>query len=366
MRKRICPYCDQELEGRYCRGCRRFVKTPLIVDVNYYLNERHPASEESCQYHGDLHTGEMGGGPDRRAPYEDVEKAGWPGSKAAAAPKAKAGKNGRPGKKASEAPVSRNQSAGSGRSASRPGRGWAPVWILAAAAAAVIMASGGMVMNSISHMVPDLEPEPVDPEAGSWDEGISSEEVWPEETAAGEQELSEEEVRAAGIRCNGYGHLDVNGDDLQADLEGLAADHGLAVEELGRTSANFAFGEFTNYEVRYDYILTGEDGWYRAVTLSLDTGDGSLHGIQVSADNLEAMYQLLDMVMELLKESGAVSENPGGQMVFETVVMEGGLEDGITGEVMYQGLEAWAAYDDSGSGEFCMLSLYAPEEGETV
>lgn len=52
MRKRICPYCDQELEGRYCRGCRRFVKTPLIVDVNYYLNERHPASEESCQYHG--------------------------------------------------------------------------------------------------------------------------------------------------------------------------------------------------------------------------------------------------------------------------------------------------------------------------
>lgn len=78
------------------------------------------------------------------------------------------------------------------------GRGWAPVWILAAAAAAVIMASGGMVMNSISHMVPDLEPEPVYPEEGSWDEGISIEEVWPEETAAGEQELSEEEVRGCG------------------------------------------------------------------------------------------------------------------------------------------------------------------------
>ena len=89
MRKRICPYCDQELEGRYCRGCRRFVKTPLIVDVNYYLNERHPASEESCQYHGDLHTGEMEARPDHRAPYEDVEKDGWPGRKAAAAPKAK-------------------------------------------------------------------------------------------------------------------------------------------------------------------------------------------------------------------------------------------------------------------------------------
>ena len=135
--------------------------------------------------------------------------------------------------------------------------------------------------------------------------------------------------------------------------------------DLGRTSANFAFGEFTNYEVRYDYVLTGEDGWYQAVTRSR-TPVTTLHGIQVSADNLEAMYQLLDMVMELLKESEAVSENPGGQMVFETVVMEGGLEDGITGEVMYQGLEAWAAYDDSGSGEFRTPSLYAPEEGETV
>lgn len=361
MRKRICPYCDQELEGRYCRGCRRFVKNPLIVDVNYYLNERHPASEESCQYHGDLHTGEMGRTPGSGALYEDVEKAGWPGRKAAAAPKAQTGKNRKLEKKASEAPVSRNQSAGSGRSASRPGRGWAPVWILAAAAAAVILAFGGMVMNSISHMVPDLEPEPV-----PWDEGIYIEEVWPEEAESGEQELSEEEVRAAGIRCNGCGHLDINGDELQADLEGLAADHGLAVEELGRTSTNFAFGELTNYEVRYDYVLTGEDGWYRGVTLSLDTGDGSLHGIQVSADNLEAMYQLLDMVLGLLEESGVISENPGGQMVFETVVMEGGLEDGITGVVMYQGLEAWAAYEDSGSGEFCMLSLYAPEEGTEV
>lgn len=143
MRKRICPVLPiRSWKAATAGDARRFVKTPLIVDVNYYLNERHPASEENCQYHGDLHTGEMEVRPDHRASYEDVEKAGWPGGKAAAAPKAKTGKNGKSGGKASEAQVSRNQSTGSGRSASRPGRGWAPVWILAAAAAAVIMASG--------------------------------------------------------------------------------------------------------------------------------------------------------------------------------------------------------------------------------
>ena len=77
MRKRICPYCDQELEGRYCRGCRRFVKTPLIVDVNYYLNERHPASEENCQYHGDL--------PERTESLERrLPKRRYPGTRAPA------------------------------------------------------------------------------------------------------------------------------------------------------------------------------------------------------------------------------------------------------------------------------------------
>lgn len=57
MKKKICPYCDQTVTGNYCRGCRRIVWKPVVWDVDYYLNERHPESEENCQYHGDLHTG---------------------------------------------------------------------------------------------------------------------------------------------------------------------------------------------------------------------------------------------------------------------------------------------------------------------
>ncbi len=52
MRKRICPICDHEMKTRhYCRFCRSFVRRPDVADVNYYLNERHPANERNCGYH---------------------------------------------------------------------------------------------------------------------------------------------------------------------------------------------------------------------------------------------------------------------------------------------------------------------------
>ncbi|WP_251498377.1 hypothetical protein [Otoolea muris] len=52
MRKRICPICDHEMKTRhYCHFCRSFVRRPDVADVNYYLNERHPANERNCEYH---------------------------------------------------------------------------------------------------------------------------------------------------------------------------------------------------------------------------------------------------------------------------------------------------------------------------
>lgn len=52
MRKRICPICDHEMKTRhYCHFCRSFVRRPDVADINYYLNERHPANERNCEYH---------------------------------------------------------------------------------------------------------------------------------------------------------------------------------------------------------------------------------------------------------------------------------------------------------------------------
>lgn len=52
MVRRICPICDHPMKGRYyCTECRSFVKHPYTMNVDYYLNERHPAKEGDCEYH---------------------------------------------------------------------------------------------------------------------------------------------------------------------------------------------------------------------------------------------------------------------------------------------------------------------------
>ena len=52
MEKKICPGCEHVLSGNhYCRVCRKWIWHPKVIHANYYLNERHPAQEENCEYH---------------------------------------------------------------------------------------------------------------------------------------------------------------------------------------------------------------------------------------------------------------------------------------------------------------------------
>lgn len=52
MEKKICPVCEHVLRGNhYCRVCRKWIWHPKVIHANYYLNERHPAQEENCEYH---------------------------------------------------------------------------------------------------------------------------------------------------------------------------------------------------------------------------------------------------------------------------------------------------------------------------
>ena len=49
---KICPVCDHKLNSmNYCSNCRRLVRKPLTINVDYYLNERHPAEWHACTYH---------------------------------------------------------------------------------------------------------------------------------------------------------------------------------------------------------------------------------------------------------------------------------------------------------------------------
>ncbi len=55
MLKRLCPVCDGEMKtGHFCPVCRQWIREPKMVNVTYYLNERHPKGETDCLYHNEL------------------------------------------------------------------------------------------------------------------------------------------------------------------------------------------------------------------------------------------------------------------------------------------------------------------------
>ena len=54
MKTKICPCCDQPIQGIYCKGCRKIVWSPVEREVNYYLNTRHPAFDHDCTFHDDM------------------------------------------------------------------------------------------------------------------------------------------------------------------------------------------------------------------------------------------------------------------------------------------------------------------------
>ncbi len=51
MKKRICPICDGEIKiGHFCPQCHEWVRNPVVMEVNYYLNERRPRTETERLY----------------------------------------------------------------------------------------------------------------------------------------------------------------------------------------------------------------------------------------------------------------------------------------------------------------------------
>ena len=52
MVRKVCPICDQVMtSAHYCKTCRSFIRHPYIREADYYLNERHPVSEDHCSFH---------------------------------------------------------------------------------------------------------------------------------------------------------------------------------------------------------------------------------------------------------------------------------------------------------------------------
>ncbi len=107
MIKRLCPVCDGEIKvGHFCPGCRQWIREPKMVNVTYYLNERHPKGETDCLYHN--------GPQEFQAPPKQAVK------RADQLPKKSRTEKNKPGRR----PADRNKK--------KSGKGYKAVWIVLA------------------------------------------------------------------------------------------------------------------------------------------------------------------------------------------------------------------------------------------
>lgn len=342
MKRNVCPYCDQVMDGMYCKGCRRIVRKPVVWEVDYYLNERHPDTEASCQYHGDLHTGEMAKTAGQ-APRTGAGAAG-PLSKAGSRTSGQAPRTGT----RTAAHVPWTGTAGGNRKSEQ---GSSPAWekkasrktrssrkvtgILAILIMYFVVAAVGVGMRAVKSaqrqvmefVAPEtvMSPESFDPEP-------------PVEISYGNEpgviyDYSDEEIIAAGIPCNGSGHLDITSGEFFAAFEpriGEAFDF-----SVSSYSINQSLDEYTWYDTGYVYTLYSEGEECGQISFSFDTADASFHSLFVFADTAENLGLMSDALISSFSELGMPGAYDGASLaekaagLLEGEEMELALFDGL-------------------------------------
>ena len=302
MTYRICPICDQKMtKPHYCSYCRQKIKNPLTIDVDYYLNERHPEGEHDCTYH-DFHD------------------------------------------ESSQRPRQQTASHGSGSSGkTRKKSGKTPIFVIVLLVAAVcwglsfyqtfkavIQDKGGplSVWSSIASDL-GLEGTPLD---DLITEGFSSWEKTPE-SGYGEEVppasaysswfVETDEIIAAGKPCNGYGHFRQDAGTLTGALLSYADRIGAVQSDAYDYSDNTEDDAgYTLYNTVQTYCFAaGENSplSVNSIQISSDTATGQLHSVYFEWDDADTVTELLALIAASLRDSGdwPLSEDATSQWLQE-------------------------------------------------
>ena len=306
MKKRVCPYCDQPIAGMYCKGCRRIVRKPVEIEVTYYLNERHPASEESCQYHGDLHTGKI----------NEVKK-----------------------EKTRRKPEQKRAD----KSSKIMRRIFIAIFIYIGVCLIVPLA--GLVLDLVSEVKQAV------PEYLAQGEYASDAET-------DDWERSDEEVKAAGVACNGSGHFHVTEREFSFAFQECLVENGFHEWVQEQSSYNQVFGSFSWYETRSEYILSEGDAYLGAISVESDTATGELHGVTMYTEDEETFYRMADAVLMAFEEAGLADDLPEGRAFYEEAC--GSSEQKTRGQRLQYGMEVSCYIREPEDPEFYQMSIMAP------
>lgn len=309
MTQRICPICDQVMRSRhYCKVCKSWVKHPYVRDVTYYLNERHPAGEADCSYHNrEEYTEARPSGGNHASPW--IPRQG--GSQEAAARQKAAAENTRRINEAHSRKAMSPQAAAAPRTATAPRRATAPQTAKSSKNTGIIVAivvifivirliSGVFTFFQSWDFEPSRRPE-YDVDMGGF---YGEEESWNSDY----KELEDDEVIAAGVRCNSVGHFDIIGQDAKELICGLLDDYGLSVEEKSIYSYNEEYDDGTTWFVTWVMyeLQTGDGGGEQFMELDYDTATGELHQIDLVMEEPEQLKTAVRDILNLMSSHDAI------------------------------------------------------------
>lgn len=364
MKKKICPYCDQAIQGLYCKGCRRVVLHPADWEVDYYLNERHPQNEENCSYHGELRTSDrVSAGSGSRSGTSRTGKISQAARNAART--AGAGTSGQ----------SRTYGQSQTRSSVNPrlepkkkqsslARKLTLVIIIyvvimfASTFVGLIAQFGHSGLGFSGLFGGGREPEPA---IEAVEDAVEVDDWLEADFETDEWLVSEEEVKAAGERCTGYGHFGVTSEDMIPAMEGLM---GVYLSDPTINSSNERYTYSSWYDTTYDYILENGDDYMGSLTVHFDTATGELHGMDLVVREAY-IEEMANQMFHALASVNIAPSEPGGYELYRQVREKGTEDEWESYLVVRDGMEIYC--DEFGSREtLCEIAVYAPGYFTTV
>lgn len=387
MKTKICPCCDQPIKGIYCRGCRKIVLNPVEQNITYYLNRRHPEFETDCSFHNDvprsLHDAD---GRYRGTDSGSTRSAA--GRMTAAETEAKKEQirarmaSGKQNKKPIFHPTVLNGDVirKPNSSGKNPATSSAAKKIIIGIVVYLIVVFGGvigMMIGNIADVFEDFElgnrtpeimlvPEPVEAPLADidWNASEAVQNVW-EETPLDDWGLTDEEVKAAGTACTGYGHFEVTYEEIETEfLEVLKAD-GLYCTAEESYSYNSQMELNSWYQTVYGYTIEKEDRYMGTVEIETDTATGQIHGISLYTSSDERVVPLLDSVLRFMEGTGLTEgEVPSGNEFLSLMINPGeGAVEVAGGTALVYGLEVNVYVDTSeADSPFYSISMHAPRD----
>ncbi len=303
MEYKICPICDQKMtKPHYCDHCRQRIKTPLTINVDYYLNERHPDTEHDCSYHDyndpayNMPSQQTAWQPDRQI------KPNQPRRRQVIPNVPRRAQSGIPGQMSMPFGQKKTYPAASGApapssSASRTsGHKTAP--IIALIVIFIIAASLMSVFSFIYSAMKDIM---------SGDFALSRYEITDLWDTGGDYEpaaeyesweLDDADVIAAEVNCSSYGHFQVTEDEIADDLLAFLAEMGYSAtsDDTFTSNTEDSYG-YTSFN-RYTSFYFDNRG---SLEILSDTATDQLHSVNISWTGADETIRIAEKITSILR-----------------------------------------------------------------